>query len=253
MDSTTFIKKGSSPQSAAAEAAGLRWLRQASDRVVQVIGLDELANTLTLKRLDRARPTAEAAKWTGAELAKIHAAGAPAFGSPPEDWEGPNFIGKVRQECTPTNRWAVFYTKQRVLPFAEAAAKNGTLSEEGLALVRTACDAIEREDADAEVARIHGDLWSGNLMFSPDGPHFIDPSAHGGHAHTDLAMLSLFGVSHFEELVEGYETVTPLEPDWQERIPIHQLHPLAVHTLTHGSGYARELEKVATATIALLG
>ncbi|MHA2789735.1 fructosamine kinase family protein [Corynebacterium sp. S7] len=253
MESATFTKKGSSPQSAAAEAAGLRWLREASDRVVQVVRLDVEANTLTLRRLDRARPTAEAARWAGAELAKIHAAGAPAFGSPPEGWEGPNFIGRIRQECTPTNRWAPFYTSQRVLPFAEAAAKNGSLSADGLMLVKRACAAIENEDADAVVSRIHGDLWSGNLMFSPDGPHFIDPSAHGGHAHTDLAMLSLFGVSHFEELVEGYETVTPLEPGWRERIPVHQLHPLAVHTLTHGSGYERELEKAARATISLLG
>ena len=43
-------------------------------------------------------------------------------------------------------------------------------------------------------ARLHGDLWAGNLLWTADGGVLIDPAAHGGHRETDLAMLALFGL-----------------------------------------------------------
>ena len=41
-------------------------------------------------------------------------------------------------------------------------------------------------------ARIHGDLWSGNVMWTADSGQseavLIDPAAHGGHREEDLAI-----------------------------------------------------------------
>lgn len=253
----TFLKHGSAPGAAAAEAAYLRWLREGSDAVVEVVHLDEDANTLTIERVDSARPTADAARRAGEELAAIHVMGAAAFGAPPEGWDGPNFIGRVQQECTPTARWAEFYTAQRVLPFAEKAAQAGNLSDEGLSVVKRACDAVCAEDEDAPLARIHGDLWSGNLLFSPHGARFIDPAAHGGHPLTDIAMLELFGAPHLRSLIDGYVAAggdlgNASGGDWQRRIPIHQLHPLAVHALTHGPSYGSALVRAAEETLRLV-
>lgn len=252
--SESFVKHGSAPGAAAAEAAYLRWLREGSDTVVEVIALDEGANTVTIKRVAEVRPSREAAAQAGRELAAIHAAGATAFGAPADGWTGPNFIGRVRQTCEPTARWAPFYVSQRVLPFAEAAAGSGNLSSGGLGVVKRACDALLAEDEDAPLARIHGDLWAGNLLFSADGPRFIDPAAHGGHPRTDIAMLELFGAPHFDAIVDGYLVAGGnLGADWERRIPIHQLHPLAVHALTHGPSYGAALQRAAEATLQLVG
>ncbi|WIM67273.1 fructosamine kinase family protein [Corynebacterium breve] len=253
MAASTFTKTGTSPHAAAAEAAGLAWLREGSECVVEVFAVDDDANTLTIPRIPSARPTPEAAFRAGVELAQVHATGATAFGAPPAGWEGPNFIGRVQQDCVPTTNWADFYVHQRVLPFASQALRRGTLDEAGYAVVDKACQALLAEGQSAPVSRIHGDLWAGNLLFGPDGPHFIDPAAHGGHALTDIAMLALFGAPYFEEIVAGYQSRGELSDDWRARIPIHQLHPLAVHTLTHGSGYAGELVQAAQRTLALLG
>lgn len=134
-----FVKHGSAPGAAAAEAAYLRWLREGSRAVVEVLDLDEEANTVTIERVASARPTAAAAAEAGRELAAIHAMGADAFGVPADGWEGPNFIGRAEQECTPTARWAEFYTAQRVMPFAEKAHRSGNLGAEGLDTVKRAC------------------------------------------------------------------------------------------------------------------
>lgn len=247
-----FTKQASAPHAAESEAAGLRWLRQGSAAVVEVYAVDPGANTLTMERVDTVRPTRQAAYRAGVELAAMHARGAEAFGAPPAGWQGPNFIGRVQQVCRPEQRWAKFYTEQRVLPFLDKAQRKRHISAEDADIVRRACAALVKEDEDAPLARIHGDLWAGNLLFDASGPRFIDPAAHGGHPLTDIAMLALFGAPHLEDIVAGYLSRAELGQDWRARIPVHQLHPLAVHTLTHGPGYAPELVRAAQATLQLL-
>ena len=248
-----FTKHGSGPHSAAAEAAYLRWLREGSDAVVEVLEVDDAANTLTIERVASTRPTAEAARQGGRELAAIHAMGAAAFGAPADGWDGPNYIGRAQQDCIPTQRWADFYVHQRVLPFADKTVAEGNLDGRGLDVVKQACEALLAEDEDAPLARIHGDLWSGNLLFGTDRARFIDPAAHGGHPLTDIAMLELFGAPHWEAFVEGYLEQGLLNDDWRARIPVHQMHPLAVHAYTHGPSYGSALVRAAEATLDVVG
>lgn len=248
----SFTKRPNEHRAAEAEAAGLQWLGEASECVPRVVAVDTQRNELQTSYIESVAPTAKTARRAGAELARIHAAGAPAFGAPPAGWQGPNYIGTQQQDCIPTDDWGEFYTRQRVEPFAHAAAQAGTLADDELSDVLRACEAIRAAEWSVKPARIHGDLWTGNLLFGSDGPAFIDPAAHGGHPQTDLAMLDLFGAPYFDEIVAGYHEVSPLPKNWREFIPMHQLHPLAVHTLTHGSAYAGPLQRAAQVTTQLL-
>ncbi|MEX3515199.1 MULTISPECIES: fructosamine kinase family protein [unclassified Corynebacterium] len=225
----TFTKDVAQPDQAGAEAAGLRWLHAAvPEAVVEVVEGGQ--SYLRTERVEPAAPTAEAAREFGRRLRRIHAAGAEAFGCPPAGWEGKNFIGRVEQDCIPSDSWGSFYVEQRVLPFARGAG----LSSGDLETVERACQAIAATDFDVEPARIHGDLWAGNLLFSEGGAVVIDPAAHGGHPHTDLAMLELFGAPYLDEILAGYG-------DPKVDFDLHQLHPLAVHAMTHGRAYQRPL------------
>src|SRR6478609_6110701 len=94
-------------------------------------------------------------------------------------------------------------------------------------------------------ARIHGDLWAGNVVFTADGAVLIDPAAHGGHGLTDLAMLALFGCPGLGRVLAAYEEVAGLRPGWRELVGLHQLHPLAVHAASHGPAYAAQLVETA--------
>ncbi|AWB82564.1 fructosamine kinase [Corynebacterium yudongzhengii] len=248
--SETLTKRTAGPEDAGAEAAGLRWLREGSDIVVDVIDAGE--DYLTIEKIPSARPTADAARTAGRELARIHDTGADAFGAPPPGWGGRNYIGRQEQECTPDSDWARFYINQRVLPFAEKAVRVGHLDASGLAEVEKACEALRDAGITATPARIHGDLWAGNLLFGPEGPALIDPAAHGGHRETDLAMLALFGAPHLEAIREGYEEVHPLPQGWLEHTSLHQLHPLAVHAASHGPSYGHALIDAARDTLRTL-
>jgi len=79
----------------------------------------------------------------------------------------------------------------------------------------------------------------------------IDPAAHGGHRETDLAMLALFGCPFLERVFAAYDAEQPLRPGWRDRVPVHQLHPLAVHAAGHGRSYGVALTEAAEQTLAL--
>jgi fructosamine-3-kinase len=92
-------------------------------------------------------------------------------------------------------------------------------------------------------ARLHGDLWGGNLHIDADGaPCLIDPAAYGGHREVDLAMMRLFG-GFGESVFRAYEEVWPLGPGHAERIALYQLYPLLVHVNLFGGSYVESVER----------
>jgi fructosamine-3-kinase len=89
-------------------------------------------------------------------------------------------------------------------------------------------------------ARLHGDLWSGNVL----GGWLIDPIAYGGHREVDLAMLRLFG-SPSRRFEAAYGELAPLADGAAERVELYQLFPLLVHTVLFGGGYGGSAERAA--------
>jgi fructosamine-3-kinase len=234
------------------EAASLRWLAEAGGAAI--VGVrDEAPDRLELEHVASARPTAQAARAFGAALARTHAAGAAAFGASPDGFAGGQWIGRWPMPTAHESTWGAFYARDRVLPFVATAERVGGVDAAGARLVREACTRIASgafDDGEAP-ARLHGDLWSGNVLFSPDGVVLIDPAAHDGHRETDLAMLALFGCPYLDDVLAAYDEAAPLRACWRDRIPLHQLHPLAVHAAGHGPSYGPPLADAARAVLDL--
>ena len=251
---TDFVKRhpGAPNDYFAWEAAGLQWLRvEGGVPCAQVVSFD--TESLTLRRLDSATPSPEAAHVFGSRLAVTHDAGAAAFGAGPDGWDGPGFFGPLSQplpmSLRPHRRWGDFYAEERLAPMAElAAARLDAPTRSAIDSVMARCRAGDFDDGD-QPARLHGDLWSGNVMWTPDAV-LIDPAAHAGHRETDLAMLALFGCPHYEAILAGYQRVRPLKPGWRDRIGLHQLFPLLAHVVLFGSGYAGQTHAAARAALA---
>jgi len=224
-----------------AEAAGLRWLAEPGALgVPEVLGvLDEPGTRLlALEWLDPGPPGDEAALGRG--LAAVHAAGAPAFGGPE-----PARIGPLVLPNDPAPSWAEFYAQRRLLPLLGPARDRGALSRAGVEAVERVCGRIgDLAGAPEPPARLHGDLWSGNVLWSGGRPYVIDPVAYGGHREVDLAMLRLFGAPG-PRLLAAYEEVAPLAPGHEQRVELWQLFPLLVHAVLFGGSYGAAAERAA--------
>ena len=245
-----FTKRtaGVDPGFYAAEAAGLRWLASAGPGAAPAVEvLDVGGDHIVLEQLSPGRPTVQTAAAFGRALHRTHRAGAAAFGSPPPGRPESGYIGRQAMAMRPTAEWGTFYAEQRVLPYARAARDRDHLSPRAAVLVERVCERLAAGAfADDEPpARLHGDLWSGNVFWTDTAAVLIDPAAHGGHPLTDLAMLDLFGTPHLPAILEAYTEAAGWDFDWQDLLGLHQLHPLLVHAVSHGPAYGNEAERVA--------
>ncbi|MDO5064385.1 fructosamine kinase family protein [Actinomyces bowdenii] len=208
---------------------------------------------------------------------------------------------------TAPRRWGEFYAEDRILPYLGPSRDNGSISAGGAAVIERLCSRLADGVLDADqpelvrragraagpgpgsgaepgvgtaagagaaapaVARTHGDLWCGNILWVPAdevrawappraglGPQsagqaaaggerggdpvgvLIDPMAHGAHAETDLAALGVFGQRHLDLIYRSYDEVSPLAEGWRERIGLHSLHILMIHAYLFGGGYGAE-------------
>ena len=223
----TFTKTRSPtlPGEWATEAAGLRWMAAAGVPVPEVVEVAD--DRLVLEHVDAGPVDPEE---LGRTVARLHLAGAPAFGALPPGAPGPYRIAAVTFPDGESDDWPSFYAEQRLAPLAHHAPSTERVCERIVDL----CGPAEPP------ARLHGDLWSGNVH----GRYLIDPAACGGHREIDLAMLALFG-SPGERFFSAYDEVAPLADGWRDRVGLYQLLPLLVHAELFGGGYGAQAERAA--------
>ncbi|MEO5767735.1 MAG: fructosamine kinase family protein [Polyangia bacterium] len=219
------------------EARGLRWLAAAGAlRTPEVIATDP--RFLVLELIRAGTRAAAFDQDLGRGLAGLHQAGAPGFGL-----DHDNFIGPLAQSNRPAVSWAAFYAAARIEPQLRRAVDAGAMSVKGEQGLRRVLAKMDDLVGPAEPpARLHGDLWSGNLICDQEGaPCLIDPAAYGGHREVDLAMMRLFG-GFSGSVFQAYEEVFPLAPGHRERVRLYQLYPLLVHVNLFGGAYLGSLE-----------
>lgn len=215
------------------EARQLRWLKDAGGaRTPEVLAAAE--DCLILSWIEPGRPSVEAAEKFGRALAITHVAGADGFGAAHD-----GYVATLPLSNAGGDDWPQFWVTRRVLPYLKVARDRTAISVPDAAAVERVTDRIDDFAGPAEPpSRIHGDLWSGNVVWGSDGSgYLVDPAAYGGHRETDLAMLALFGAPQLSRLLDAYDEATPLATGWQQRVPLHQLHPLLVHAILFGGSY----------------
>jgi fructosamine-3-kinase len=229
----------------AVEAAGLRWLRDAAGAPVPEV-LASTPDMLVLTWVQPAEPTPAAAELLGRELAATHRAGAPSFGA-----ERDGYLGTLPLDNTTGSAWPAWFAEHRLRPYLRRSVDNGALDGTDAGRVDAVLDRIETLAGPPEPpARLHGDLWPGNVLWSTDRAWLVDPAAHGGHRETDLALLRLWGgLPHLDRVLAAYHEAFPLAAGVAERVPLHQLYLLLAHTALFGAAYRDEVLTAATALL----
>ena len=229
------------------EAEGLRWLAETPGAAVPEVLAAE-PDCLILSWVETARPSVDVAERFGRQLAATHRAGAPGFGTV-SGREG--YIGTLPLPNRPAPTWPEFFATRRILPYLKLARDRGGVLRGYVAAVEGVVRRIVDLAGPAEPpARIHGDLWSGNVLWGQDGRGWlVDPAAHGGHRESDLALLALFGLPQLPRVLDAYTEEAPLADGWEERVPLHQLFPLLVHACLFGGGYGARAAEAARSLV----
>jgi fructosamine-3-kinase len=235
MTSNDFVKRiaGVPADFYQREAEGLAWLA-ASGAVRTPRVIDVSSSGLILERINPGPRVRDFDERFGRQLAALHKSGAEAFGFPTH-----NYVGTLLQSNTPHATWAELYQRERLAPLIERAAHH--FDSKARSLLDAVVDKVPCLVGPEEPpARLHGDLWNGNLLVTAEGePCLIDPAVYGGHREIDLAMMRLFG-GFGRRVFEAYDEAYPLAADYASRVPLYQLYPLLVHVNLFGSGYVAQ-------------
>lgn len=224
-----------------AEAKGLNLLRKTKEIYIpQVIkaGIVDSTSFLLLEFVEEIPRNQDFWRDFGKSLARLHQHSNTAFGL-----EHDNYIGSLPQSNQQHRQWTDFFISERLEPQIKMARDGKKINEMHGQRFNKLFQRIEQIFPKELPALLHGDLWNGNYMGSPEGKVCIyDPAVYFGHREMDLAMTKLFG-GFEQEFYEGYEEEYPLEHDWDERVPICNLYPLMVHVNLFGDNYLRAVEE----------
>ncbi|PPC76608.1 fructosamine kinase [Pokkaliibacter plantistimulans] len=89
---------------------------------------------------------------------------------------------------------------------------------------------------------VHGDLWSGNVLFGHDQVWLIDPAVHHADREVDLAMTELFG-GFSTEFYQAYDAVFPRSAVYDLKRPLYNLYHYLNHFNLFGPSYLPGCER----------
>jgi fructosamine-3-kinase len=215
-----------------AEADGLAFLAEGPLRVPRVLACTR--DVLVLEWIEPAPRGRDFDERLGRGLAALHRRPT-GFGHARD-----NFIGPLPQDNATAPDWATFYAERRLRPMLARARADASLRRRFDRLIARLPELVGPPEPPA---RLHGDLWGGNLHVDEHGaPALIDPAVYGGHREIDLAMMRLFG-GFSARVFASYHEAHPLAPGHEDRVALYQLYPLLVHAALFGASYLGAVDR----------
>jgi fructosamine-3-kinase len=231
------------------EAHGLRCLAfskavHTPDVVAEIDLPEEDLAALVLEVIETGQPNSAHWRRFGGELAMLHqTATSEQFG-----FDVNNYLGASPQRNDWNQDWATFFAEQRLHAQLKMACEQfgesvpQSIIRRTERLIANLSQVLNKSTEPA--ALLHGDLWSGNVLFDRAGhAYLIDPAPYYGDREAEWGMIELFG--HFPAtFLEGYQQTSPFSAGAEVRIAVYRLYHLLNHWNLFGSSYLPSCEGV---------
>lgn len=153
-----------------------------------------------------------------------------------------NWCGTTPQPNPRDTDGHAFFANHRLLFQAGRAHAAGLLAAPDLHRVEAIAGRLQDLVPVQAPALLHGDLWHGNVFADTNGEAvLVDPAAYWGWPEADLATTRLLG-GFDDAFYDAYLEMRPLEPGWEERMPLYNLYHLLNHLNLFGEGYGAEVD-----------
>jgi len=232
------------------EAAGLAEMLSVDNpyllipKVIWSREADELPGLLLMEYLQPAVTTSGFDERLGRGIALLHSKTTSEYG-----FQHSNYCGTTVQDNTWTSNWPEFFAQRRIWNMVKQINDLRGMSSAELNIYERLIAKIPQLLSYQTIpALIHGDLWSGNYMYTANGPALIDSACYYADREMELGMMQLFG--GFSPAVwKAYQEEWALPEGWQQRIPLYQLYHILNHYLLFGGSYGRQALEIAKAFV----
>lgn len=228
------------------EAECLQELKKASNgqiivpEVFAAKEIDETPGLLVLEYLEGGNSASSDDGKLGRGLATIHQYSIEKFG-----FYNDNFCGSTPQDNSWQTDWVSFFRDNRLGYLLDLIQRDRSLPGAELEVYHKLLDKIpELIPMDSKPVLIHGDLWSGNYMFTTNGPALIDPASYYADREMEMGIMTMFG-GFSQQFYTAYNEINPLPSDWKERNALYQLYHVLNHYYIFGGGYGRQALRIA--------
>lgn len=227
------------------EAEGLAVLKKAASdeiKIPEVFAtkiINETPGFLVLEYLEPGRHFSDDEKL-GRGLAAIHRFTSQNFG-----FYSDNYCGATQQNNVWKPHWITFFAENRLGWILKLIKETRFLSSSEQQLFEHLNEKLPGIIPGNSVpSLIHGDLWSGNYLFSERGPALIDPAVSYSDREMEFGMITLFG-GFSQRFFDAYHEAFPLPAGWKQRNRLYQLYHILNHYFLFGGGYLQQAVQIA--------
>ena len=176
----------------------------------------------------------------GRGLATIHRTTAQSFG-----FESTTYCGATTQDNHWSNDWVEFFTKQRIIHLLKLIEIRRCPTAPWRHSLNLFVDKLPKLlTHNPQPSLIHGDLWSGNILKSENGPALIDPACAYTDREMEMGIATLFG-GFPSRFWDAYQEAWAQPYGWQERNSVYQIYHILNHYYLFGGHYGAEALRIA--------
>lgn len=193
---------------------------------------------IELEMIEGSTPSYAQWRTLGEGLAKLHSASHKHYGLSYN-----NYIGLNPQANTEADSWGEFFISHRLIPQIDLMSDVWFQSWAYEQVENNKSKIVDLLNEHCEHASlVHGDLWSGNVMFSKDKVWLIDPAVYYGDSEVDIAMTELFG-GFSPDFYSSYQKVKPLSKAYKKKKCVYNLYHYLNHLNLFGSSYKAQCKE----------
>lgn len=192
---------------------------------------------LEMTRIHSCCSSQELQERFGTELAKFHSIRQTQCG-----FETDNFIGLNPQMNVLSDNWGEFFQKYR-LGYQVRIIQNHAIRNSFEKILNQCESRLSKwlNEHCEHFSLLHGDLWSGNVLYDSDDVWMIDPAVYFGDSEADIAMTEMFGGGS-PVFYHAYQTVKPFSKVYEKKKIIYNLYHYLNHYNLFGDGYLSACE-----------
>ncbi|MGF7145200.1 fructosamine-3-kinase [Anaerotaenia torta] len=238
-----FAKIGTNPFSYdqfTQEAWGLNYIKHNSPvktpDIIDVLRIDGAA-LLLMEAIDlKPVETKKAWETLGQGLAALHRSAWDKCGL-----ETHSYLGIFYQDNTPMDTWEGFYGERRLRDSMKMAVDAGNMTYDQCLPVEKLIRRLPEICGPRQpFSLLHGDPWTGNLLYDGTQLVLIDCGIYYGNREIDLSTVDFFTPVP-EHFFRAYHEVYPIDPGYEERKALWQVNQWLGHVTLFGEKYMPKL------------